>query len=418
MPNSTEAQSRLDRWYPWLIVFASLTMIVVGQGIQFVLSVSLKAMTADLGWPRQVPSLAYACSMVCAGIGALWLGRLSDRLGMGPVAAIGAVMLPGGAVLTSFVTEPWQLYLVFGVMVGFLGNATIFAPLMANTTRWFDRNRGLALGIVASGQSLGGTIWPPIATVLNVEIGWRGTFLWYGVAGLILMMCMTLILRRRAPGHVAEPPRKTSGPSPARARVLGWPAWTVQAMLCAAIVGCCVPMALPLVHLVPHGSDIGLSAGAAAGLLSTALATSFISRVGGGLLADRIGGLRTLFIGSAIQATMLAGIASTTDLTLLYGFAAVFGLGYGGIIAMYAFIVREYLPAEGLGGSIAVVYLFGTLGMALGGWTGGFVYDALGSYRPAFMIGVLFNLGNLALIGTLLVRARRQVPAGLHAGAG
>ena len=179
------APSRLDRWYPWLIVFASLTMIVVGQGIQFVLSVSLKPMTADLGWPRQVPSLAYAASMVCAGIGALYLGRLSDRIGMGPVALIGAVMIPSGAVMTSFVTEPWQLYLVFGVMIGLFGNATIFAPLMANTTRWFDRNRGLALGIVASGQSMGGTIWPPIAPVLNVEIGWRGTFLWYGVAALV-----------------------------------------------------------------------------------------------------------------------------------------------------------------------------------------------------------------------------------------
>ncbi|MFN4087968.1 MAG: MFS transporter [Alphaproteobacteria bacterium] len=402
------APSRLDRWYPWLIVVASLTMIVVGQGIQFVLSVSLKAMTADLGWPRQVPSLAYAASMVCAGIGALYLGRLSDRIGMGPVALIGAVMIPGGAVLTSFVTEPWQLYLVFGLMIGLLGNATIFAPLMANTTRWFDRNRGLALGIVASGQSLGGTIWPPIATILNVEIGWRGTFLWYGVAALILMMCMTLVLRRRAPGHAVTPPRpKAAGARPARARVLGWPAWLVQAMLCGAIVGCCVPMALPLVHLVPYASDIGFSPGAAAGLLSVALATSFISRVGGGMLADRIGGLRTVFIGSAIQAAMLAGIATSTDLTTLYGFAAVFGLGYGGIIAMYAFIVREYFPAEGLGAGIAVVYLFGTIGMALGGWTGGFVHDLVGTYQPAFLIGVAFNVGNLLLIGALILRTRR-----------
>lgn len=411
MHDSAEAPTRLNRWYPWLIVVASLTMIVVGQGIQFVLSVSLKAMTADLGWPRQVPSLAYAASMVCAGIGALYLGRLSDRLGMGPVALIGAVMIPGGAVLTSFVTEPWQLYLVFGVMIGLFGNATIFAPLMANTTRWFDRNRGLALGIVASGQSMGGTIWPPIATALNIEIGWRGTFLWYGVAALILMMCMTLILRRRAPGHLPPAPVPAGSRRAAAAPVLGWPAWLVQAMLCAAIVGCCVPMALPLVHLVPHASDLGFGPAAAAGLLSVALATSFVSRVGGGMLADRIGGLRTLFIGSAIQAAMLAGIASTTDLALLFGFAAIFGLGYGGIIAMYAFIVREYFPSEGLGGRIAVVYLFGTLGMALGGWTGGYVYDAVESYAVAFAIGVAFNVGNLALIGTLILRSRGRSAA-------
>src|SRR3546814_1930797 len=143
-------------------------------------------MTADLGWPRQVPSLAFAWSMIGSGIGALYLGRLSDRVGMGPIALLGAVMISGGAVLTSFVTEPWQLYLIFGVMIGLLGNATIFAPLMANTTRWFDRNRGLALGIVASGQSVGGTIWPPIASALDADIGWRETFLWFGLAAFLI----------------------------------------------------------------------------------------------------------------------------------------------------------------------------------------------------------------------------------------
>src|SRR3546814_11956985 len=106
-------------------------------------------MTADLGWPRQVPSLAYACSMIGSGIGALYLGRLSDRVGMGPIALLGAVMISGGAVLTSFVTEPWQLYLIFGVMIGLLGTAPHFAPLMANTTRWFDRNPAPAPAISA-----------------------------------------------------------------------------------------------------------------------------------------------------------------------------------------------------------------------------------------------------------------------------
>lgn len=383
-------------------------MIVVGQGIQFVLSVSLKAIAAELDWPRQVPSTAYACSFIGAGIGALYLGHLSDKVGMGPVSALGAVMIGSGALLVSLVTEPWQLYLIFGLMIGLLGNATIFAPLMANTTRWFDRHRGIALGIVASGQSLGGTIWPPLAERFNAWYGWRASFFWFGVMALCVMGGMTAILRRRAPGHGLA--AGAAAPRPATGLVLGWPAWRVQAILCMAIVGCCVPMSLPLVHLVAHATDLGHSPPVAASLLSVALATSFISRIGGGALADRIGGLRTLFIGSAIQGSMLALLTVTRDLSALYLVCAIFGLGYGGIIAMYAFIVREYFPPDGIGRRIAVIYLFGTIGMATGGYLGGVIFDHVGSYRPAFLIGALFNALNLCLIGLLIWR-RRSVRA-------
>ncbi len=395
---------RLDRYYPWLVVLASLVMIVVGQGVMFVLSVLLKPITLEMGWPREVPSFAYACAFFGGGIGALYVGHLSDRFGMGPVSLLGAISIPTGALLAGYVTEPWQLYLVFGVLIGLAGNATIFAPLMANLTRWFSRNRGIALGIASSGQSLGGTIWPPIVDRLHATIGWRGVFFWYAIMAVVVMLAMTLVLRRRAPGHAAGSPNPA--PRWSGYDVLGWPAWLVQALLCVAIFCCCVPMSLPLVHLVAHVTDIGFSGTQAAQLLSLALLTSFISRVGGGALADRIGGLRTLMIGSTIQCAMLALLSVTRDLASLYIVCVIFGLGYGGIIAMYAFIIREFFPPEGIGRRVSVNYLFGTLGMALGGWLGGLVYDQLGSYSPAFQVVVLINLVNLAIVGTLIWRTR------------
>lgn len=406
MQSKRSEASWLARNYAWVVVFASLMMIVVGQGTMFVLSVSLKPITLELNWPREVPSLAYACAFIGAGIGALYIGKLSDRVGMGPVSAIAAVSIPTGAVLTSFVTQPWQLYLIFAVLIGLLGNAAIFSPLMANTTRWFDRNRGIALGIVASGQSLGGTIWPPIVERINSATSWRTSFLVFAGIAFVVMSAMAFVLKPRAPGHDAGP--AAAGSSADRERVLGWRPGVVQAMLCAAIVCCCIPMSMPLVHLVAYGSDLGHSSAEAAGLLSTALAASFISRLGGGALADRVGGLRTLFIGSAIQATMLAILSFTDQLVSLYVVCAIFGLGYGGIIAMYAFIAREFFPAAGIGSRLAWIYLFGTFGMAGGGWLGGAIFDAAGSYAPAFQVAAAVNAVNLAIIGTLIWRSRRS----------
>lgn len=403
-PRKPEA-SWIARNYGWIVVFASLLMIVVGQGTMFVLSVSLKPITLELNWPREVPSLAYACAFMGAGIGALYIGKLSDRVGMGPVSAIAAVSIPTGAVLTSYVTQPWQLYLIFAVLIGLLGNAAIFSPLMANTTRWFDRNRGIALGIVASGQSLGGTIWPPIVERINAATSWRTSFVVFACVAFVVMSAMAFVLRRRAPGHDAG--SATGGAEDPHRRVLGWRPGMVQALLCFAIVCCCIPMSMPLVHLVAYGSDLGHSSAEAAALLSVALAASFVSRLGGGALADRIGGLRTLFIGSAIQAAMLGVLSFTDELLSLYVVCAIFGLGYGGIIAMYAFIAREFFPAAGIGSRLAWIYLFGTFGMAGGGWLGGAIFDAAGSYAPAFQVAASVNALNLLIIGTLIWRSRR-----------
>lgn len=399
-----------ERHYPWAIVLASLLLIFFAQGAMFSLAVQLKPISADTAWPREWPSLGYSLAFFGAGVGALYFGQLSERIGMGWVTLVGALSISLGVYLTSLVQEAWQLWLSFGVFVGLLGNACMFAPLVANVSRWFDKGRGVALGIATCGQSLGGTIWPPVITALNGAVGWRTTFQIYSLACLVVMSLLTLVLRRRPPLTM-----NPSGPAPAQHgdQVLGLKSGQVTALLSLAIVCCCVPMSIPLVHLPAHGSDLGFGPQAAAGLLSVALFASLISRIVGGALADRIGGLRTLLLGSSIQCAMLAVIAFERDLAVLYGICFLYGLGYGGIIAMYAYIVREYFPLAGLARRMAVIYLFGTFGMAAGGWLGGRVFDYAGGYRYAFLIGVAFNLVNLAIIGALVLRDRGQGRAAL-----
>ena len=392
-----------DRLYPWAVVVATLLLIFFGQGALFVLNVQLKPIAAAMDWPREIPSLGYSFAFFGAGIGALYFGQLSERIGMARVALIGGLGVALGVYLTSLASEPWHVMATYGLFVGLVGNACMFAPLISNVTRFFDRNRGIALGIATSGQSLGGTVWPSIVTWLNGQVGWRATFQIYALLCLLAMPLLALALRR-------PPPSADSAPKPtlgdADGRVLGLDPRFATALLCVAIVGCCIPMSIPLVHLPAHGSDLGFGPQAAASLLSVALFASMASRILGGALADRIGGLRTLFLGSAVQCAMLAVIAFERDLWTLYAVCLVYGLGYGGVIAMYAYVIREYFPVKGLARRMAWVYLFGTFGMAAGGWVGGRIFDATGSYRDAFLTGVAINLVNLVIVGSLILRAR------------
>jgi len=392
---------RLDSLYPWLIVAASLILLTMAQGALYLLSVSLKPIAEEFDWPRKVPSLAYGLASFFAGLGSIYMAQLSERIGLGPIALFGTCMISLGAVATSFVEEWWQLYLIYGLLIGLLGNSCVFSPIIANTTRWFERRRGLAIGIVGCGQSLAGVVWPQIVPLVNGSMGWRTTYLWYGLACFALMLPAALVVRRRPPA----PKNAAAAGGDGDGLVLGWKPGVVMATLNVAIIGCCIAMALPITHLVAYGTDLGHLETEAASLVSMMLGFSMISRLGGGLLADRIGGLRTVFLGSAIQAAMLFVMAFTESLPGLLLVSAVFGIGYGGIIPIYAIAVRDHFPLAGAARRIAVLYFFGLFAMALGSWFGGWMFDQTGSYRPAFVLGSLANFGNLLLLGVLIWRA-------------
>jgi len=287
--------------------------------------------------------------------------------------------------------------------------STLFAPLLANTTRWFLRRRGLAVALVASGQSVAGAVWPNVFEFSNQAIGWSGTYLWFGAFALVIMLPLGLIVRRKPPGFGTTAPAAARSDGSEAARVLGLAPNLVLSLLFLAIVCCCGAMAVPLVHLVSHATDLGHAASRAAAILSVALVASFCSRFALGALSDRVGGLPTLLMASSFQAVSLFLFAHVESAAGLYLVAALFGLGFGGIVPSYAIIIRELFPAHGTGWRIPAVLMGGALGMAIGGVLSGHIFDMTGGYFWAFYAGLAFNLANLAIVGILMFRRRRDL---------
>ncbi|MEX2648464.1 MAG: MFS transporter [Alphaproteobacteria bacterium] len=396
----------IDSRAAWIVAFAQVGLMTVAMGSVYLLWVGLKPIATDFGWPREVPSLAYSLQMIGTGLGGIVMGRWLDRSGLGAPALAGVLAIGAGSLLTAGIDAAWQLHAINAVLIGFVGNGAIFTPLVTNTTRWFERRRGLAVAIVASGQSLAGAIWPPVFRFAIDEIGWRATYAWYGAGSLVIMLPLLLLVRRRAPALSAA---RLMAALDAVAHRAGAVRHVPHAMLASGIFTCCVAMAVPLVHIVAHVSDLGLGAARGAELLAIILALSFISRIAIGVLADRSGAFVSLVVASALQAIGLAVFMVADGQVGLFVAALFFGLGFGGLIPCYAVGVRALYPPQDAGWRIGIVFFAGSIGMAVGGWMAGVIYDRLGSYGPAFAVAVGFNLVNLAVLAALWAMARRLV---------
>ena len=384
-----------------VVLIASLLFILVGTGSIYFIVVALKEIAAEFSWPRTVPSTAYALQYLGTGIGGIFMGWYFDRRGMEIPAFVGGSMIGVGAILTSFVSSQWELFFIYGAMLGFFGRSALFGPLTTNITHWFEHKKSLAVGVVSSGQGLAGMLWPPVFHHLIAAVGWRQTALIYGVFTLVAMLLLALILRQKPPTPKPQSAVSQTFADAPRSSM------AIQASLSTASVGCCVAMSLPLAHVVSHVSDLGFDPARGAEVLSLMLGCSVISSLFGvGFLGGRYGGLRALFIFSTVQAILLATLAFTGSLPGIYLAAALLGLGYGGILPCYPVIVRELLPSAEAGRRTGLILLCAGGGMALGSWLGGYIFDLTGSYQMAFLIGVAFNLGNLAIIFSLILRTR------------
>ena len=400
----SQREPSIEIRYGWGILIASLIIHTIGLGAPNILFVTLKPIAEDLGTARAVPSFAYSLLMLGTGIGGIGMGWWLDKRGVMQPVLFGAVMIALGSFLAAQSEGKWSLYLANGVLIGLLGKAAMIAPLVANATRWFDRHRGLAVSIIASGQGVAGVIWPPVVRYINDGGGWREVYQYYGIFVLFTMIPLAFLLRPKPPVVVvgAVEPGITQ-----TEQVLGLSPRAVQVAMWFAVVGCCMAMAMPTVHLFSYATDLGFAAARAAEVLSLLFGAAFFSRIAFGMLADRIGGVRTLLIGSCCQATMLLVFSQVDTLTGLYVAAFMFGLGFSGIMPCYALMIRLYFPVGEAGWRIAGQYLFASAGMAAGGLMGGAIYDLTGSYTNAFLAGFSFNLMNLAIVAFLYTRQRR-----------
>ncbi len=400
-PPVIQAEESIERPYGWVVVVGSLLLMTVGAGGYYVVIVGLKLVAQDFGGLRWVPSMAYSMTVFGMGLGGIFIGRWSDRVGVGTPALLGSLMIVAGALTASVTTDRWVFLLAHGVLIGLLGNAALFSPLIANTARWFDRRRGMAVAMVTSAQAIAGVFWPSMFRILIEGSNWREAYRVYALVALVTMVPLSFLLRRRAP---TAPEGDLREVRVADARVLGLTQKSVLVSLSIAIVCCCVAMAMPIVHVVSHATDLGYPLARASEMLAVLLGCAFFSRIAWGVVGDRVGGIRVLLIGCLCQALVLAMYLAVDSLFGLYLISALFGLAFGGIIPSYALTISQHFPPGSIGWRIATVYFFGAIGMAIGGWLGGAVFDITGAYRGAFAAGLLFNAINLWIVGALVAR--------------
>jgi MFS family permease len=393
--------------YAWTRLFVALLLAAIGGVGMWSVIVALPAVQAEFGVARSAASLPYTMTMICFGFGGILMGRLSDRLGIFVPAVSGALVLGLGYAVASQATSLWQFMLAQGLLVGVASSAT-FAPIIADTSLWFTRHRGMAVAIIASGSYLAGTVWPPVVQHFIEKGGWRWTYQGIAVFCLTTMVPLTLALRRRSPltGTTAT----TASPGASwSARPLGMSPAALQGLLIIAGLSCCVAMSMPQVHIVAYCHDLGYGAAPGARMLSLMLGFGVVSRLGSGWICDRIGGRRTLLLGSSLQALALVLFLPFDGLVSLYLLSALFGLVQGGIVPAYAVIVREFYPPEEAGVRVGTVLMATVFGMALGGWMSGVIFDLTGSYQAAFVNGILWNLLNVGIAVGLLRRPGRPL---------
>lgn len=394
--------------YRYLRLIAALLLMTVGGSAMYSLIVALKPIGNEFDVSRGIASVPYMLFMIGFGAGGVALGRVADRFGIVWPAVLASFALPAGFVAAAFATTFWQLCLAMGVLAGLFGASATFSPVVSDISQWFFRRRGLAVGIVISGNYVAGAVWPPILQHFIGTVGWRDTFIGFGIFTFSVMLPLSAFLYRKAP--VQHDPI-TSGGSDDPHRPLGFRAAKLQRLLCVAGIGCCVAMAMPQVHIVAYATDLGFAAARGAEMLSLMLGFGIVSRLTSGWISDRIGGLNTLLLGSFFQFAVLGGFLFGDGLTALYMLSIAFGLSQGGIVPSYAIIIRAYFPSREAGWRIGTVFLFTVMGMALGGWMAGALYDLTGSYTVSFLNAIAFNILNMAIAGTLLMRAKARSAA-------
>jgi MFS family permease len=401
--------SSADSGYAWTRLAFALALMTVGGAGMYSMAVVLPPLQAEFAIARGEASLPFTLTMIGFGVGGILMGRLSDRFGVIVPVMAGSICLALGFTAAGFAQNLVQFAAIHGLLIG-IGTSGTFVPLVADITLWFTKRRGIAVAIVMSGNYLAGTVWPPLMQYFIDTAGWRATYIGTGTFALLAMPLLALALRKKPP--IAE---LASAASPAGARhaasdperPLGLAPGQLQGLLCVAGVACCVAMSMPQVHMVAYCADLGFPAARGAEMLALMMGFGIVSRLVSGWIADHIGGLRTLLLGAALQATALALFLPFDGLVALYVVSALFGLFQGGIVPSYPLIVREYFSPREAGARTGTVIMATLAGMALGGWMPGWIFDLTGSYRAAFVNGIAWSLVTSAIALALIARSRR-----------
>jgi MFS family permease len=383
-------------FYGWVIVAVGIVITCVGFGAMLTLSIFLQPMAEAMGWTRTGIAMAAMLNFLCMGLGAFVWGTLSDRYGTRLVVLSGGALLGLGMVLASQATTLLRFQLLYGVIVG-LAAGSFYAPLTAVTAKWFTQHRSLAVALVSAGLSMGSTVMAPLARWMITTYDWRAAMWMLGDLVWLVVVPAAFLVR--------NPPKAAGGPatvaSPGQDLTMAQVVRTPQfAAIALTHFACCAAHSGPIFHMVSHAIDRGVPAMAAATVLSAAGLAGLIGKIGCGVFADRVGAKRTLVAGLALQAVAISLYLLAGGLPSFYALALVFGFAYGGVMPLYAILVREYFGERNMGSAFGAVSMAATLGMALGPWIGGAIFDSLGGYAWMFVGSAAMGLGAVAIAVT------------------
>lgn len=384
-------------FYGWVIVGVGMIVTCIGMGSMMSLGVYLQPMSQDLGWTRAGISFTAVLNFLAMGFGSFLWGSMSDRYGTRAVVLAGGVLLGLGLITASHATELWQFQLLFGILVG-LAAGSFYAPLIATITRWFTMHRSLAVALVSSGMGLGSLLVAPLSRWIISNYDWRTAMMVLGSLAWLVVIPASLFVRRppaavHAGGHATA--------SDAHDFTIGQVLRTPQfAAIALTHFACCAAHSGPIFHMVSYAIDCGIPSMTAATVFGITGLASLSGRIVCGLIADRVGAKQTLVVGLAIQALAVSLYVVTKGTVGFYALAAMFGLAFGGVMPLYAILVREYFGAKIMGTAFGTVAMVSTLGMAIGPWAGGWLFDTFGSYFWMYIGSFGIGLGAVSIAFT------------------
>ena len=364
--------------YGWVVVAAGALMTCIGMGAMLSLAVFLQPISESMGWSRGGVSAAATLDFLCMGVAALFWGALSDRFGTRIVVLAGSLLLGLGLVTASQATSLWQFQLLFGILIGTAAGA-FYAPMMAAASAWIDTQRSLAVSLVSAGMGVAPLTVAPFASWLIAAYDWRTAMLVIGLVAWALLIPASFLVR---------PAPQPAGPSTTDTTGVPKTEWSAaQAFrtpqfitLALAHFGCCAAHSGPIFHMVSYAMICGIAPLTAVSVYSLAGLSGLGGRLALGALADRIGAKPVLVGGLFVQALCVATYLAVGALGEFYALSVIFGLAYGGVMPLYAVLVREFFGAKIMGTVFGAVSAFASLGMALGPWAGGWVFDTFHGY--------------------------------------
>lgn len=404
--SASPAPASIESRTSWVVAISGLTLLSFTYAAPLIVVIALKPIAATLDVPRAIPSLAAGLVWLGTGSGGIVMGLLADRIGI-RWTVLGGTLMMGAGLLLSSTGSAWSLLVGHGLLLGLLGGAAVYPPLVVYVSRWFDRRRGTALALISSGQYISGVVWPPLFEIGIDRIGWQRTMVVCACVIVAAVVPMALLVLRRAPPSTGHAAVAAAGPPPGTP-VLGLRPNTAMAFLATAPFFCCIPMAMPTSHLVALCTDTGLSSELGAFMLSMLLGLAFFSRQFWGWVADNLGGLWTVLFSSAAQALSILIYALAQTEGGLFAASVVYGLGFAGIIPAYVLTIRDLYPSREASWRVPIMLLSGMSGMAMGSWLAGAMFDHFGHYGQAFEVAFVSNLVNLAIVGLLVMRQQQH----------